>query len=106
MCFKDFCYYISKIKNWSELENRKNELKTKKCLILNYFAKQKSKESREIDKQEAKISRATCSTSVSHSTKCDSTQESINLDKPNIVSDDVIMILFKRSTNIDINFIC
>ena len=64
--------------------------KQKNTSILGYFAKHIRKESTEIKKHEQKIdsSRPTCCTSASQSTKCDSAEERINLDRPNVVVPD------------------
>ena len=46
--------------------------------------------------------RLTCSTSASQSTEFDSAEERINLDRPNIASDDIAKILPpNRSNNVD-----
>ena len=74
----------------------------KNTSILSYFAKQRRKESTEINEQETDSSRPTCSTSASQSTEFDSTEERTNLDRPNIASDDIAMILPpNRSNNVD-----
>ena len=52
--------------------------------------------------QETDSSRRTCSTSASQSTEFDSAEERINLDRPNIASDDIAKILPpNRSNNVD-----
>ena len=77
--------------------------KQKNTSILRYFAKQRRKESTEINEhqQETDSSRPTCSTSASQSTEFDSTEERTNLDRPNSFrSDDIAMILpSNRSDN-------
>ena len=79
--------------------------KAKKILqYLIIFAKQRRKELTEIKehKQETDSSRPTCSTSASQLTEFDSAEERINLDRPNIASDDIAKILPpNRSNNID-----
>ena len=77
--------------------------------MLSYFAKRKKKESTEIieHEQETDSSRPTCSTSASQSTEFDSAEERINLDRPNIASDDIAKILpSNRSNCVLINFPC
>ena len=72
--------------------------------ILSYFAKQRRKESTKIKEheQQSDSSRPTCSTSASQSTEFDSAEERINLDRPNIASDDIAKILPpNRSNNVD-----
>ena len=76
----------------------------KNASILNYSAKQRWKEATEIKEheQETDSSMPTCSTSVSQSTEFDSAEERINLDRPNIVSDDIAKILPpNRSNNVN-----
>ena len=75
----------------------------KNTSILSYFAKQRRKKSTEIKEheQETDSSRPTCSTS-SQSTEFDSAEERINLDRPNIASDNIAKILpSNRSNNVD-----
>ena len=77
--------------------------KQKNTLILSYFAKQRRNESTEKKhKQETNSLRPICSTSASQSTEFDSAERHINLDRPNIASDDIAKILPpKRSNNVD-----
>ena len=52
--------------------------------------------------QETDSSRPTCSSSASQLTEFDSAEERINLDRPNIASDDIAKILLpNRSNNVD-----
>ena len=72
--------------------------------MLSYSAKQRRKESTEIKEheQETDSLRPTCMTSASQSTEFDSAEERINLDRPNIASDDIEKILPPdRSNNVD-----
>ena len=76
----------------------------KNISILSYFAKQRRKQSPEIKEREQETDslRPTCSTSASQSTEFDSAEERINLDRPNIASDDIAKILPpNRSNNVD-----
>ena len=76
----------------------------KNTSTLSYFAKQRGKESTEIKEheQETNSSRQTCSVSASQLIEFDSAEERINLDRPNIASDDIAKILPpNRSNNVD-----
>ena len=53
---------------------------------------ERAKIGKEEQKQETGFSRPTCSTSASQSTDFDSAEERMNLDRPNIVSDDIAKI--------------
>ena len=64
----------------------------------------KGRKSTEIKEHEqgTDSSRLTCSTSASQSTEFDSAEEGINLDRPNIASDDIAKLLPpNRSNNVD-----
>ena len=73
-----------------------------------YFAKQRRKESTEIKEQEQETdsSRPTCSTSASHSTEFDFAEEGMNLNRPDIASDDVAKIFLLTDQTMLINFTC
>ena len=76
----------------------------KNTSILSYSAKQRRKESTEIKEheQETDSSRPTCCASASQSTEFASAEEHINLDRPNIASDNIAKILpLNRSNNVD-----
>ena len=67
----------------------------KNTSTFTYFAKQRKKESTEINEheQDTDSSRPTCSYSASKSNEFDSAEVRINLDRPNTASDDIVKIL-------------
>ena len=74
--------------------------KQKNTSILSYVAKQRRKESKEKKhEQESDSSRPTCSSFASQSTEFDFAEERINLDTPNIASDDIPKIFPPNGSN-------
>ena len=75
--------------------------KPKNASILNNFANQKRKKLAETN-----ISNTTGSTSAYQSTKCDSAKDRTNLNRPNIVPDNIAIIFPHINQSMAIDFIC
>ena len=82
-------------------ERAKMNKRQKNTAILSYFAKQRKKESTEIEEHEQKTdsSRPTCSTAAPQSTEYDSAEKRINLVRPNRALDDIAKILPPNRSN-------